>query len=162
MKKLSTFIAFAIMLLTALMCQGQVTVRTVTGANSATVNHNFNILKTSPVIVSCSDLTTTITAGTGKAYFRMPYAATVASVKASLLTAQSGGSVFTIDINESGTTILSTKITLDNNEKTSTTAATAAVISDTLLANDAEITIDIDQVGSGTPAGCLVYIYLTR
>jgi hypothetical protein len=138
------------------------TVRTVTGANSATINNNFNILKSSPIVISCSDLVTTITAGTNKAYFRMPYAATVTAVRASLLTEQTGGSIFTIDINESGTTILSTLLTIDNNEKTSTTAAAAAVISDTSLASDAEITIDIDQVGTGTPVGCIVEIFVTR
>ena len=34
-------------------------------------------------------------------------------------------------------------------EKTSTTAATPAVISDSAIADDAEITVDIDQIGSG-------------
>ena len=60
------------------------------------------------------------------------------------------GSIFTVDINENGSTILSTKLTIDNTEKTSTTAATAAVISDANLADDAEITIDIAQIGDGT------------
>ena len=60
--------------------------------------------------------------------------------------------VMAVDINESGTTILSTKLTIDASEKTSTTAATPAVISDATLADDAEITIDIDGVGS-TVAG---------
>jgi hypothetical protein len=64
----------------------------------------------------------------------------------------------TIDVNDSGTTILSTKLTIDNTEKTSTTAATARVISDTALADDAEITIDVDQVGDGTGAGLKVYL----
>jgi hypothetical protein len=64
-----------------------------------------------------------------------------------------------VDINESGTTILSTKLTIDASEKTSTTAATAAVISDSALADDAEITIDIDGVGS-TIAGAGLKIYL--
>jgi hypothetical protein len=49
-----------------------------------------------------------------------------------------------------GSTILSTKLSIDASEKTSTTAAAAAVISDTALADDAEITIDIDQIGSST------------
>ena len=60
------------------------------------------------------------------------------------------GSVLTVDINEGGSTILSTKLTIDASEKTSTTAATAAVISDASLADDALMTIDIDGVGSGT------------
>lgn len=108
------------------------------------------------VQLSCSDLTTTITTGTTKAYFRSPLAFTLTDVRASLLTAQTSGNIFTVDINESGVSILSTKLTIDNTEKTSVTAATPAVISDTAIADDAEITIDVDQVGSGTAAGLIV------
>jgi len=53
-----------------------------------------------------------------------------------------------VDINENGTSVLSTKLSIDANEKTSLTAASPAVISDSSIANDAEITIDIDQIGS--------------
>ena len=96
--------------------------------------------------LACSDETTALTAGTAKITFRMPHAMTVTAVRASLTTAQSSGNIFTVDINEGGTSILSTKLTIDNTEKTSTTAATAPVISDASLADDAEITIDIDQI----------------
>lgn len=113
-------------------------------------------------VIACSDETTAITATTGKVEFRMPYAFTVTAVRASLTTAQSSGSIFTVDINESGTTILSTRLTIDNTEKTSTTAAAAAVISDTALADDAIITIDVDQIGNGTAKGLKIYIIGTR
>jgi hypothetical protein len=86
----------------------------------------------------------------------MPYAFTLTGVRASLTTAQTSGSIFTVDINESGTTVISTKLTIDNTEKTSTTAATPAVISDSSLADDAEITIDVDQIGDGTAKGLKV------
>ena len=108
------------------------------------------------IIVAASDETTVLTTGAAKVTFRMPYAFTLAAVRASLTTAQASGSIFTVDINEGGTTILSTKLTIDNTEKTSTTAATPAVISDTFLADDAEITIDIDQVGDGIAKGLKV------
>ena len=52
--------------------------------------------------------------------------------------------------------------TIDNTEKTSTTASTPAVISDSSLADDAEITIDIDQVGDGTAKGLKVTLIGTR
>lgn len=100
---------------------------------------------------------TTLTTGTAKKTFRMPFAFTLTSVRANLSTASSSG-LPTIDINEGGTTILSTKLTIDANEKTSTTAATAAVISDTSLADDAEITIDVDVAGTGAK-GLKVYMY---
>lgn len=108
------------------------------------------------IAVAVSDETTAITTGTAKVTFRMPYAMTVTAVRASLTTASSSG-IPTIDINDGGTTILSTKLTIDANEKTSTTAATPAVISDSALADDAEITIDIDVAGTGAK-GLKVYI----
>lgn len=108
--------------------------------------------------VAVSDETTALTTGTAKVTFRMPCAMTLSDVRASLTTAQASGSIFTVDINESGSSILSTKLTIDNTEKTSTTASTPAVISDTALADDAEITIDIDQVGDGTAKGLKVYL----
>jgi hypothetical protein len=108
------------------------------------------------IIVAASDETTALTAGTAKVTFRMPHAMTVTDVRASLTTAQTSGNIFTVDINEGGTTILSTKLTIDNTEKTSTSAATKAVLSDTALADDAEITIDIDQIGDGTAKGLKV------
>ena len=109
-------------------------------------------------IVACSDETTAITAGTAKVTFRAPYAFTLTAVRASVTTAPTGATII-IDINEGGTTVLSTKISIDTTEKTSTTAATPAVISDSAIADDAEITIDFDQVGS-TIAGAGVKVYL--
>lgn len=117
--------------------------------------------KTEYLTIACSDESTALTAGTAKIKFRMPYAMTLTSVRASLSTAQTSGSIFTVDINESSS-ILSTKLTIDNTEKTSTTASTAAVISDGNLADDAEITIDIDQVGDGTAKGLKVTLIGTR
>jgi len=98
--------------------------------------------------LSCSDLTTSLTTGTSKAYFRMPRAVQNLTVRASLLTASTSGAV-TVDINKNGSTILSTKLTIDQDEKTSVTAATAAVLTSTTAASDDEITIDIDGAGTG-------------
>lgn len=108
-----------------------------------------------------SDEVTSITAGTNKIKFRMPYGMVLTSVRASVGTEQSSGSLLTVDINKNGTTILSTKLTIDNNERTSTTAATAPVISDSALTDDAEISMDVDQVGS-SPKGLKVYLIGTR
>ena len=96
-----------------------------------------------------SDETTDLTTGTAKLTVRMPYAFTLTDVRASVTTAPVGSTI-TVDINEGGVSILSTKLTIDASEKTSTTAATPVVISDSSLADDAEITFDIDQVGSST------------
>ena len=115
--------------------------------------------------VACSDETTALTTGTAKATFRMPQAATITAVRASVTTAPAG-SVLTVDVNkeDSGlTSLLSTKLTIDAGEKTSTTAAAApAFIADTSVADDTEMTIDIDTIGSSTAgAGLKVTIYYT-
>ena len=114
------------------------------------------------LVVAASDESTALTAGNNKITFRMPRAVTLTAVRASLTTAQASGNIFTVDINEAGTSILSTKLTIDNTEKTSTTAATPPVISDTALADDAEMTIDIDQIGNGTATGLKVTLIGTR
>lgn len=110
-----------------------------------------NTSTTESFIIAASDETTDLTTGTDKVTFRMPYAFTVTDVRCSVNTAPTGSTII-VDINESGTSILSTKLTIDATETTSETAATPAVISDSALADDAEISIDIDQIGS-TVAG---------
>ena len=107
--------------------------------------------------VAVTDETTAITTGTAKLTFRMPFAMTLTEVRASLTTVSSSG-LPTINVKESGTTIFSTKLTIDANEKTSTTAATPAVISDANLADDAEMTVDIDVAGTGAAGLKLCFI----
>lgn len=106
------------------------------------------------VLIAVGDESTAITTGTAKITFRMPFAMTLNAIpRASLTVAQSAGSIFTVDINEAGASILSTKLTIDNNETTSETAATPCVLSDTALADNAVITIDVDQIGTSGAAG---------
>jgi hypothetical protein len=113
------------------------------------------------LIIAVSDETTALTTGTDKVTFRMPFAMTLTSTRASVTTAPTGSTII-IDIEESGTTIYSTKLTIDATEKTSTTA-TPSVLSDSSLADDAEITINIDQIGSTIAgAGLKVYLIGTR
>ncbi len=109
--------------------------------------------------VACSDQTTAITASTAKVTFRMPFAMTVTEVRASLKTGDVGSptAATVVDINESGGSILSTKLSIDAGETTSVTAAVPAVISDSALADDAEITIDVDSTG-GSAVGLVVSI----
>ena len=134
----------------------------LTASTAASTYGTIAQAKAEYLVCAASDESTALTTGTGKVTFRMPYAMTLSGVRCSLTTAQTSGSIFTVDINEGGTTILSTKLTIDNTEKTSTTAATAAVISDVNLADDAEITIDIDQIGDGTAKGLKITLIGTR
>ena len=112
--------------------------------------------------LAASDESTALTTGTSKVSFRMPFAMTLTEVRASLVTAQASGSTLTVDINEAGLSVLSTRLTIDNTELTSVTAATPPVISDSALADDALITIDIDIVGDGTAKGLKVLLKGTR
>ena len=110
-------------------------------------------------IVALSDETTNLATGTAKASFHMPFAMTLTGVKANCTTAPAGSTII-VDINEAGSTILSTKLSIDASETTSTSAASAAVISDTALADDAFISFDIDQIGSSTAGkGLKVTLY---
>lgn len=117
---------------------------------------------TFPVVLgfAISDETTALTAGTSKLTARAPFAFTLTAVRATLTTASTSGTP-TFDINESGTSVLSTKLTIDATEKTSTTAATAAVISDSAIADDAELTFDIDASGTDA-AGAKLWLIGTR
>lgn len=127
---------------------------------------NLRVLKSAvPVIIqlACSDESTALTVGTGKVTFRMPHAMTLTAVRSSLTVAGTTSGLTTVDINEGGVSILSTKLSIDYTEKTSTTAATPSVISDTSLADDAEITIDIDAISGGaTEAGLKITLIGTR
>lgn len=114
------------------------------------------------LVVACSDLTTALTAVAAQMTFPWPRAVTLTSVHAFLATPQTSGTIFTVDVNEAGVSILSTKITIDNGESDSTTAATAPVLSDTGLAAMAKITVDIDQIGDGTAKGLYLVFLGTR
>lgn len=103
---------------------------------------------TESIIIAISDETTALTTGT-KATFRMPYDFTLTAIKASVTTAPTGAALI-IDVKKNGTTIFSTKLSIDATEKTSVTAAAAAVLSTTAFSSDDEISISIDQIGSGT------------
>lgn len=107
--------------------------------------------------IACSDESTALTTGTGKVTFHMPYPMTLTEVIGELSTPQTSGSIFTADLNEAGTSVLSTKITIDNTEETSLTA-TPPVISDSALAKGAKMTVDFDQVGDGTAKGFKIHL----
>jgi hypothetical protein len=112
--------------------------------------------------LALSDETTALAAGTAKITVRLPYVFTLTGVRASLTTAQTSGNIFTVDINQDGVSVLSTKLTIDNTERISTTAVTPAVISTSAFTDYSEITIDIDQIGDGTAKGLKISLIGTR
>jgi hypothetical protein len=112
--------------------------------------------------IALSDETTAITTGTAKLTMRAPFSMTLTNIPtASLNTVSSSGNP-TVDINVGGTSILGTnKLSIDANEKTSVTAATATTLATTSIASDAEITFDIDAAGTGAK-GLKVILYYKR
>lgn len=111
--------------------------------------------------MALSDETTPLTAGTKKGVFRMPFAGTLVGLPRASVSTAPTGSALIVDMNEGDTpvSVLSTKLSIDATEKTSTTAATPCVVSDASLADDAEISFDIDQIGS-TVAGAGLKVWI--
>ena len=80
--------------------------------------------------------------------YNIPYAFTVTNVIISATVAGTGGSLVTVDVHDDGTTILSTKVTLDAGEKTSATASTQPVVSSGAIGANSLIEIFVDGVDS--------------
>jgi hypothetical protein len=119
-------------------------------SSSPTLVENF--------VTVLSNETTAFVIGTNKQRFRLPYAFKVTAVYAEVSTAQTSGSIIQVDINVNGTSMLSTKLTIDNGETDSNTAATPAVMSSTSFAARDQFQFDLDQVGDGTARGLKVTI----
>lgn len=131
------------------------------GANSSEVSssHDFKLSHIPcDIYIACSDEVTALAAGASLVTFVAQRDMIISAIHASLTTHQSGGSIFTIDVNKNGSSLLSTKVTIDNTETSSRTAATAAVLSATSIIAGDIFTIDIDQIGNGTAKGLKVYI----
>jgi hypothetical protein len=113
-------------------------------------------------VLACSDETTNLTTGTARVTFRAPFGFTIPQIpRATLTTASTSGNP-SIDINVGGTSVLgANKLSIDANEKTSATAATPTTVATSSVADDAEITIDIDTAGTGA-RGLKVYLYYVR
>lgn len=109
---------------------------------------------------ACSDETTALSTGLAKLTFRAPYAANLLAVRSSVNVAGSAG-LTTVDIKENNVSMLSTKLTIDASELSSTTALTPVVISDSSIADDAKMTIDVTSVSTST-AGLKVALYVQR
>lgn len=93
-----------------------------------------------------SDETTQITTGTSKIAFFIPFDATLTGTTISLST--TGSTVTGIDIKKSGTTIYSTKLTINASGKTSLNSSQPAVITGSTIAAWNEFTVDILSAGT--------------
>jgi hypothetical protein len=116
------------------------------------------IINHETLIISLTAPTGPISVDTDIEHIYMPYGMDVSEVRATSDIAPTGSNII-IDINESGISILSTKINIDAGTQKSTDSGTLPVINDSLLADGARVSFDADQVGS-TLAGAGVKIYI--
>jgi hypothetical protein len=118
------------------------------------------------LMIALSGETAGLVTATAAITVRAPYACILGGVRANVNTVSSSG-VITFDLNKtdvSGTavSILSTKLTIDANEKSSVTAAAPAVISDQVIPDDQELTVDIDGPGTGAKGAKLTLLWYKR
>jgi hypothetical protein len=111
------------------------------------------------LIIALGDETTAITTGV-KFTFRMPFAMTLNSgnlgAKASLTTSSSSG-LPTFRVNQTGSNIFSTNLSINASANTSIGATTAVVIGTLSLTDDALITIEVVTAGTNA-AGAKIYL----
>lgn len=109
-------------------------------------------------VCKITDDGTAVAAGAGKFYFDFPYPFTIEAVSGSLAVAQTSGNLLTVDVNKNGVSILSTRLTIDNGEVSSSTAATPPVISTSGMSANSRLVVDVDQIGDGTAKGLTITI----
>jgi len=133
-------------------------VATTIGAAKVLLSMIATAAKSESLIIPASDNTTALTTGI-KFTFYMPYAMTLTDIKASVLTAPTDATLI-VDVHEAGTTIMSSdKLEIETTELHTKDATDQPVLSDTTLANNAKIEIEIDQIGSSVAgAGLVVYL----
>jgi hypothetical protein len=114
------------------------------------------------LLVPFSDQTTNFTTGTKFTFTWRFGAASLSSTPIDLSDAPTG-SAAQFDVKKNGTSIYSTKPTIDAGETSTATAATPAVLSTTSIADGDVITIIIDQTGSTNPGkgGILTFLGTT-
>lgn len=107
-------------------------------------------LKEIPIIIALSDTTTALSTGIAVESFPVPFAFELLEVKGNVGIAGTTTSII-VDINLTGTgTIMTTnKIEIEATEKSSKDATTQPTLTTTTLADDDELTFDIDSVDSG-------------
>ena len=141
-------------------CTGLDSAGIVSGAID--LSHMNTAAKTEVIAIALGDESTVLAAASTTVpvvTYHMPYGFTLTNVKVGLTIAGTGAALATFDVHEAGTTVLSTKVTVDASEKTSGTAATQPVISAPALAVDSLIEIFVDLIDTdNVAAGAKVYL----
>ena len=119
--------------------------------------------KTEAIGIAGGDETTVLAVADGVTEFQLPYGFELTSVRATLTTAGTTSGVTTIDIEDDGTSIFATLLTIDATEKTSTSAATpfdfTASASSLTLGDGSVMKINVDVLSAGaTEAGLKIWL----
>jgi len=115
-------------------------------ATYSTVFSNSANWSTDDFIIICSDETTDLAPTSSIMTFRTPFAMYLNEVRASVSQASTISNIV-LDISANNTSIFSTKLSINQDQTTSTTATIPAVITTNLLSDDTRINVGIDQVG---------------
>ena len=107
---------------------------------------------TTSFVVACSSEGDDLETGDDKVQFRMPFQFELTDIIANVNTASTGADI-NVQVQEDGSDIMSgVGITIDATETSSESSATQPTITDSTLAFNSIISVDLDQVGS-TNAG---------
>ena len=115
---------------------------------STSIGNINSIVRLEEIQLAASDETTDLVVGTDAVTFRMPYGMTLENLRASVTTASAGADI-QVTVNQGGSAVASV-ITIEAGATTSTSATTQPVVSNANLIDDAQITVDITQIGSST------------
>ena len=116
--------------------------------DSADADGNKYDDNTTSFILACSDETSDLVVGDDKVQIQLPFAFELTSISANVNTASTGADI-NIQVQEDNVDIMSgVGITIDATETSSTTSATLPTITDSTLALNSIISVDLDQVGS--------------
>jgi hypothetical protein len=121
---------------------------TIVQSNSS----NWNLGLMESFIIACGDETSNLVAMAPVISFRMPYGLILSEIKASVNSPPIGQPII-MDVNLNGTSIFSTRLSIDIAQTTSKTSTTPPIIATSVLPDDSVITIDIDQIGIGLTPG---------
>jgi hypothetical protein len=115
--------------------------------------------------LACSDLASSIVAGSNVAYFDAPYPFEILETEITLLTASQSSPIpsptdandLLVDVNRNGTSIFgSTKMTITPGQVSSNEASPVAhTINLTTISKGQRITVDIDQAPPASPGGAI-------
>ena len=116
--------------------------------DSSDTDGNKYDYNTNSFVIACSSESDDLEVGDDKAQIQLPFAFELTSITANVNTAPTGADIL-IQVQEDGADIMSGNgITIDATETSSTTSATPPTITDSTLALNSIISVDLDQVGS--------------